>query len=82
MDRLITSGLTAFYMFRLYFGIFWNKAPSLKERAGGEAHAHGEGGFAMMMPLVLLALALRQQDLFLLEILLVLMDPHWNRISI
>jgi len=46
---LITSGLTAFYMFRLYFNIFWNK----------EAHVHGEhkgeGGFAMMMPLVLLA---------------------------
>ena len=46
---LITSGLTAFYMFRLYFSIFWNK----------EAHVHGEhkgeGGFAMMMPLVLLA---------------------------
>jgi len=61
---LITSGLTAFYMFRLYFSIFWNKAPSPLERAGGEAH-HGhtsakasagkEGGFAMMMPLVLLA---------------------------
>ncbi len=47
---LITSGLTAFYMFRLYFSIFWNK----------EAHAHGEhkgeGGFAMMIPLVLLAI--------------------------
>ncbi len=22
---LITSGITAFYMFRLYFSIFWNK---------------------------------------------------------
>ena len=47
---LITSGLTAFYMFRLYFSIFWNK----------EAQAHGEhkgeGGFAMMIPLVLLAI--------------------------
>jgi NADH-quinone oxidoreductase subunit L len=46
---LITSGLTAFYMFRLYFNIFWNK----------EAHVHGEhhgeGSFAMMLPLVLLA---------------------------
>jgi NADH-quinone oxidoreductase subunit L len=51
---LITSGLTAFYMFRLYFSIFWNKeAPSPLERAGGEVH--GEGGFAMMMPLALLA---------------------------
>ena len=52
---LITSGLTAFYMFRLYFSIFWNKAPSPLERAGGEVHK-GEGGFAMMLPLVLLAM--------------------------
>ena len=48
---LITSGLTAFYMFRLYFNIFWNK----------EAHVHGvhkgEGGFVMMMPLLLLAVS-------------------------
>jgi NADH-quinone oxidoreductase subunit L len=47
---LITSGLTVFYMFRLYFSIFWNK----------EAVVHGEhkseGGFAMMIPLVLLAI--------------------------
>jgi NADH-quinone oxidoreductase subunit L len=47
---LLTSGLTAFYMFRLYFSIFWNK----------EAHLHGgqksEGGFAMMLPLILLAI--------------------------
>ncbi|MEO6404158.1 MAG: NADH-quinone oxidoreductase subunit L [Ferruginibacter sp.] len=61
---LITSGLTAFYMFRLYFSIFWN-TPSPLERArpdfsgaGGEVHgAHkGEGGFAMMLSLVLLAI--------------------------
>jgi NADH-quinone oxidoreductase subunit L len=53
---LLTSGLTAFYMFRLYFSIFWNKpAPSPLERAGGEVHHHGEGGFVMMLPLVLLA---------------------------
>lgn len=47
---LITSGLTAFYMFRLYFNIFWNKE--------AEVHGehHGEGGFVMMMPLVLLAI--------------------------
>ncbi len=48
---LITSGLTAFYMFRLYFSIFWNK----------ESKVHGEhrseGGFAMMTPLILLAVA-------------------------
>lgn len=51
---LITSGLTAFYMFRLYFSIFWNKASSLKHLAGTEAHR--EGGFAMMLPLILLAI--------------------------
>lgn len=63
---LITSGLTAFYMFRLYFGIFWNKEASSpleqlsttkigSEARGGEVH-HGEGGFAMMLPLVLLSI--------------------------
>ena len=46
---LITSGLTAFYMFRLYFNIFWNKPAHVHD-------AHGEGGFAMMMPLVLLSI--------------------------
>ncbi|MDZ4793198.1 MAG: NADH-quinone oxidoreductase subunit L [Bacteroidota bacterium] len=49
---LITTGLTAFYMFRLYFNIFWNKeAP-----ASAKASAGKEGGFVMMMPLVLLAI--------------------------
>jgi NADH-quinone oxidoreductase subunit L len=54
---LLTSGLTAFYMFRLYFSIFWNKVPSPLERAEGEVHGEhsSEGGFAMMLPLVLLA---------------------------
>ncbi len=45
---LITSGLTAFYMFRLYFSIFWNKE--------SEVHnSHGEGTFSMKLPLILLA---------------------------
>lgn len=52
---LITSGLTAFYMFRLYFGIFWNKpTPTSLKNTGGEAH--GEGGIAMMLPLILLGI--------------------------
>jgi NADH-quinone oxidoreductase subunit L len=46
---LLTSGLTAFYMFRLYFSIFWNKPHEV------HGEKHGEGGFAMMLPLVLLA---------------------------
>ncbi|MFN5223067.1 MAG: NADH-quinone oxidoreductase subunit L [Bacteroidota bacterium] len=46
---LATSGLTAFYMFRLYFSIFHHKdyTPS------GHGH-HGEGGFTMMLPLLIL----------------------------
>ncbi|HUS00509.1 MAG TPA: NADH-quinone oxidoreductase subunit L, partial [Chitinophagaceae bacterium] len=47
---LITSGLTAFYMFRLYFSIFWNKEATVHD-----GHK-SEGGFALMMPLVLLAI--------------------------
>ena len=47
---LITSGLTTFYMFRLYFSIFWNKPHEV------HGEKHGEGGFVMMLPLVLLAI--------------------------
>jgi NADH-quinone oxidoreductase subunit L len=47
---LITSGITAFYMFRLYFSIFWNKEHQL------HGEKHGEGGWAMMFPLILLAI--------------------------
>jgi NADH-quinone oxidoreductase subunit L len=47
---IVTSGLTAFYMFRLYFSIFWNKETATK------SHHHGEGGFTMMFPLILLAI--------------------------
>ncbi len=46
---LFTSGLTAFYMFRLYFSIFWNKQTVLHNH-------HGEGTFSMKMPLVILAI--------------------------
>jgi NADH-quinone oxidoreductase subunit L len=37
---LVTSGLTAFYMFRLYFKIFWNKGVIV------HGEHRGEGGFA------------------------------------
>ena len=46
---LLTSGLTAFYMFRLYFSIFWNKQVTL------HGEHHGEGTATMKLPLVLLA---------------------------
>lgn len=45
---LITAAITAFYMFRLYFSIFWNKAT--------DKHVHGDGTFSMKLPLVILAL--------------------------
>ena len=44
---LFTSGLTAFYMFRLYYSIFWSKE--------SHAHAdHGEGTLTMKVPLIIL----------------------------
>jgi NADH-quinone oxidoreductase subunit L len=46
---LFTAALTAFYMFRLYFSIFWNK-PST---AHGDQH---EGTLSMQLPLIILAL--------------------------
>jgi NADH-quinone oxidoreductase subunit L len=46
---LFTSGLTAFYMFRLYFSIFWNKTTEIHNH-------HGEGPFSMKLPLVILAI--------------------------
>jgi NADH-quinone oxidoreductase subunit L len=49
---LFTSGLTAFYMFRLYFSIFWRKP-----HHSHSEHKHREGGFAMMLPLIILGIA-------------------------
>jgi NADH-quinone oxidoreductase subunit L len=48
---LFTSMLTAFYMFRLYLNIFWNKT--------SQAHAgeHGEGTWSMKLPLIILGIA-------------------------
>jgi NADH-quinone oxidoreductase subunit L len=46
---LFTAGLTAFYMFRLYFSIFWRQQPA------HEPHGH-EGGWNQKFPLLLLAL--------------------------
>lgn len=46
---LFTAALTAFYMFRLYFSIFWNKPFE------GHAH-HGEGTISMKLPLIVLSI--------------------------
>jgi NADH-quinone oxidoreductase subunit L len=45
----VVAGLTAFYMFRLYFGIFWNKSPHYH-------HTPHESPLTMTIPLVFLAL--------------------------
>ena len=48
---LATSGLTAFYMFRLYFKIFWSKP--IGHHA--EEHNHEKDTWAMNIPLLVLA---------------------------
>jgi NADH-quinone oxidoreductase subunit L len=45
---ILTSGLTAFYMFRLYFSIFWNKPYD------DHGHHHKEGSMAELIPLSIL----------------------------
>ncbi len=45
---LFTAALTAFYMFRLYFSIFWQKEAH-------HHHTHGEGTISMKLPLIILA---------------------------
>lgn len=45
---VLVAGLTAFYMFRLYFGIFWGKNTNYK-------HTPHESPFSMTFPLIVLA---------------------------
>jgi NADH-quinone oxidoreductase subunit L len=47
---MFTSFLTAFYMFRLYFSIFWHRP------AHGHGHGAKEGSMALLLPLGMLAL--------------------------
>ena len=53
ITALFTTGLTAFYMFRLYFSIFWNKEYNSHDSA--DAH-HGEAPWTMKLPLLILGL--------------------------
>jgi NADH-quinone oxidoreductase subunit L len=65
---LITSGLTAFYMFRLYFSIFWMKEERISHAQPIEGslqhdstpltmtHSSPEGTWSMKIPLIVLAL--------------------------
>ncbi len=48
--QLFVAGLTAFYMFRLYFRVFWNKEPHYH-------HKPHEAPFTMTFPLIFLAIA-------------------------
>jgi NADH-quinone oxidoreductase subunit L len=48
--QYIVAGITAFYMFRLYFNIFWNHTPEYH-------HAPHESPATMTIPLIFLALA-------------------------
>ena len=48
---LVSAGLTAFYMFRLYFNIFWGK-----EKTYSEHHKPHESPWLMAFPLVFLAI--------------------------
>lgn len=45
---VFTSALTAFYMFRLYYSIFWSKMIAIPDAR------HGEGTSSMKVPLVIL----------------------------
>ncbi|MDQ3110150.1 MAG: NADH-quinone oxidoreductase subunit L, partial [Bacteroidota bacterium] len=57
---IITAAITAFYMFRLYFSIFWSKEKT--ESHAHDAHddhahvKHGEGTKTMLIPLIILGL--------------------------
>lgn len=49
---VLTSGLTAFYMFRLYFSIFWRDNPDTALHAKVD---HPDGLLSMRIPVILLA---------------------------
>jgi NADH-quinone oxidoreductase subunit L len=60
---LFTAALTAFYMFRLYFSIFWSKETSLpihKDKLSNHTDTehlpHGEGPWTMKLPLLILTI--------------------------
>ncbi len=47
---VFVAGLTAFYMFRIYFGIFWSKDPEYEQKPH-------ESPVSMGLPMILLAIA-------------------------
>lgn len=57
---ILTAAITAFYMFRLYFNIFWNKTYHASADDHGshdsDGHHHGEAPVSMKLPLLILAI--------------------------
>ncbi len=51
---IITAGITAFYMFRLYYTIFWSKEAN-QHSDNHDEHSHGEGTLTMKIPLLILS---------------------------
>ena len=55
----VIAAMTAFYMFRLYYGIFWGSSESGQKSASDESHSHQhtphESPLAMTVPLMFLA---------------------------
>lgn len=51
----VIAGMTAFYMFRLYYGIFWGTDVALKRKSTGDGHTPHESPLAMTFPLMFLA---------------------------
>ena len=54
----VIAAMTAFYMFRLYYGIFWGgTAPGQKSTSDGTSHVHTphESPLTMTVPLIFLA---------------------------
>jgi NADH-quinone oxidoreductase subunit L len=50
---IVTAAITAFYMFRLYFNIFWSKDYHARSDGHHEPH-HGEAPGTMLIPLLIL----------------------------
>ncbi len=53
---IATAGLTAFYMFRLYFSIFWSKAEYKSHASDHHDAHHGEATNTMLLPLIILGI--------------------------
>jgi NADH-quinone oxidoreductase subunit L len=53
---IFTAAITAFYMFRLYFNIFWSKAYHAHTDSQDAHGHHGEAPITMKLPLIILGL--------------------------